>query len=149
MDIREVSATTVAVGYRGMAVSEAARAMREQHVGCLVVVEERAPGKVPIGMLTDRDIAVSVVAKDLDARNVPVGEVMSTDVVAVRDDDSVKDALRLLRRRGIRRAPVIARDGTLAGIVTVDDLLRTMVEQLDDLVGAISTELALEVQTRA
>lgn len=149
MDIREVSATTVAVGYRGMAVSEAARAMREQHVGCLVVVEERAAGKVPIGMLTDRDIAVSVVAKDLDARNVPVGEVMSTDVVAVRDDDSVKDALRLLRRRGIRRAPVIARDGTLAGIVTVDDLLRTMVEQLDDLVGAISTELALEVQTRA
>jgi CBS domain-containing protein len=123
--------------------------MRDQHVGCLVVVEERDAGKLPIGMLTDRDIAVSVVAADLDARTIPVGEVMSTDVVAVREDDTIVDALALMRRRGVRRAPVVTRSGMLVGIVTLDDLLQIVVRQLDDLVGAISVELASEGQRRS
>ena len=65
-------------------------------------------------------------------------------MIAVRDEDGVKDALALMRRRGVRRAPVVTRGGVLVGIVTLDDLLRRLVEQLNDLAGAISTELSVE-----
>jgi CBS domain-containing protein len=148
MDIRDICKPVVVFGYKHMALNEAARLMRDHHVGSLVVIEERESGKMPIGMLTDRDITVSVVARDLDARILTVGEVMTPDVVAVRDDDSIVDALALMRRRGIRRAPVVTRAGVLAGIVTLDDLLRIVVAQLDDLVGSISVELDTEARER-
>jgi len=148
MDVREVCKQVVVFAYRGMALNEAARLMREHHVGSLVVVEERDTGKSPIGMLTDRDIAIAVVARDLDPRTLAVGEVMTTDVVSVRDDDSVLDALALMRRQGVRRVPVVTRAGLLVGIVTLDDLLRIVVAQLDDLVGAISGELVAEARER-
>jgi CBS domain-containing protein len=148
MDVREVCKPVVVFAYRSMAPNEAARLMREHHVGSLVVVEERDTGKSPIGMLTDRDIAIAVVARDLDPRTLAVSEVMTTDVVSVRDDDSVLDALALMRRRGVRRVPVVTRAGLLVGIVTLDDLLRIVVAQLDDLVGAISGELAAEARER-
>lgn len=148
MDVREVCKQVVVFAYKSMALNEAARLMREHHVGSLVVVEERDAGKSPIGMLTDRDIAIVVVARDLDPRTLAVSEVMTTDVVSVRDDDSVLDALALMRRRGVRRVPVVTRAGLLVGIVTLDDLLQIVVAQLDDLVGAISGELAAEARER-
>ena len=148
MDVREVCKPVVVFAYKGMALNEAARLMREHHVGSLVVVEERDAGKSPIGMLTDRDIAIAVVARDLDPRTLAVSEVMTTEVVSVRDDDSVLDALALMRRRGVRRVPVVTSAGLLVGIVTLDDLLRIVVAQLDDLVGAISGELAAETRER-
>jgi CBS domain-containing protein len=73
---------------------------------------------------------------------------MTTEVVSVRDDDSVLDALALMRRRGVRRVPVVTSAGRLVGIATLDDLLRIVVAQLDDLVGAISGELAAETRER-
>jgi CBS domain-containing protein len=149
MNISDICLPAVTVAYSGMAVSEAARVMREHHVGCLIVVEERESGKMPIGMLTDRDIVLAVVARDLDPRTVPVVEAMSTDVVAVRDDDTVKDVLALMRRRGVRRAPVVDRGGMLVGIVTLDDLLRFVAAQLEDLAAAISKELAVEPLVRS
>jgi CBS domain-containing protein len=148
MDVRDVCKQVVVVAYRGMALNEAARLMREHHVGSLVVVEERDAGKSPIGMLTDRDIAIAVVARDLDARTLSVGEVMTTDVVSVREDDNILDTLALMRHRGVRRVPVVTRAGLLVGIVTLDDLMRILVAQLDDLVGAISGELAAEARER-
>lgn len=149
MDVREVCKQVVVFAYRSMALNEAARLMRDHHVGSLVVVEERDAGKSPIGMLTDRDIAIGVVARDLDPRTLAVSEVMTTDVVSVRDDDSVLDVLALMRRRGVRRVPVVTRAGLLVGIVTLDDLLHIVVAQLDDLVAAISGELATEARERS
>ena len=148
MDVRDICKPVVVFAYKSMPLNEAARLMRDHHVGSLVVVEERDSGKMPIGMLTDRDITLSVVAKDLEARNLTVDEVMTPDVVAVRDDDSMVDALALMRRRGVRRAPVVSRGGKLVGIVTLDDLLRFVVAQLDDLVAAISIELETEARER-
>jgi len=148
MDVRDICKPVVVFAYKSMPLNEAARLMRDNHLGSLVVVEERESGKMPIGMLTDRDITLSVVAKDLEARNLTVGEVMIEDIVAVREDDSIVDALALMRRRGVRRAPVVNRGGKLAGIVTLDDLLRMVVSQLDDLVAAISVELETEARER-
>ena len=149
MDVRECCIEFVAVAYRSLVVSEAARLMSDRHVGCLVVIEERPEGKMPVGILTDRDIVMSVVAKDLDPRTIPVGEVMSADLVAVREGDSIKDALALMRRRGVRRAPCVTKNGMLVGIVTLDDILRKMISDLDDVAAAISSELAIEVAMRS
>jgi CBS domain-containing protein len=144
MTIHDICVPAVTVSHRGMPVSEAARVMEQRHVGCVIVVEERESGKRPVGMLTDRDIVLGVVARARDPRGVPVGEVMTPDVCAVRDDASVKDALVLMRRRGVRRAPVVDARGMLVGIVTLDDLLRLVAGQLNDLAATVSQELALE-----
>jgi CBS domain-containing protein len=88
------------------------------------------------------------VAGDVDPRTVTVGEVMQGELQTVREEDSVSDALQLMRRRGIRRLPVVTMGGTLAGIVTVDDLLGIAAEQLSDLVRAIGAEQSREARVR-
>jgi CBS domain-containing protein len=133
----EVCTPIVTTAYRATPVSEAARLMREQHVGCLVVVEQADPGRVVVGILTDRDIVTAVVAKELDARLIAVGEVMSTDVVTVREQDSVLDLLETMRRKGIRRIPVTGPQGVLIGLVALDDLLEVLAEEMQAMAGAI------------
>jgi CBS domain-containing protein len=148
MNVGEVCSRVVVFGERSMPLDEAARLMRDQHVGSLVVIDESAAGRVPVGMITDRDIVVAVVAKDLDARTLTVGEVMAPDVALARESDSEFEVLRLMRRRGIRRVPVVAADGTLAGLVTLDDLLGLLAEELGNLARAVEAEQAAEGRTR-
>jgi CBS domain-containing protein len=148
MNIGEVCNRTVVVARRQTPLSEAAHLMREHHVGSLVVVDEDGKGRVPVGIVTDRDLVVAVVAEGADPRRFSVGEVMRPGLVTVGENDTVFDTLRLMRARGIRRVPVRAADGTLAGIVTIDDLLEIVAEQLNDLVRAIATEQSREVLAR-
>ncbi len=148
MDVGELCNRSVVYAERALPLPEAARLMREHHVGSLVVVDERGAGRVPVGILTDRDIVVAVVAGEVDPRTLTVGEVIGPNLVSARETDSVFDVLRMMRQRGIRRVPVVAPDGTLAGIVTVDDLLEVVAEQLNDLVRAIATERSREAQVR-
>jgi CBS domain-containing protein len=135
----QVCTPVVTVVYRGVVLSEAARLMRESHVGCLVVVEEDDPGRVVVGILTDRDIVVSVVAKDRDARLMSVGEVMSTDVVTARQEDSVIDLLELMGRKGVRRLPVTGPQGVLIGLVALDDLLPVIAGEMQAMASAIGS----------
>jgi predicted transcriptional regulator len=79
---------------------------------------------------------------------VSVGEIMSRELITAREDDDVLDAFKAMRSRGIRRLPVLTRSGTLAGIVTVDDLLELVAEQVDDLVKAITSEQSREARAR-
>jgi CBS domain-containing protein len=122
--------------------------MRENHIGSLVIVDEADRGRFPVGMLTDRDIAVAVVAPALDPRTLTVGEVMSGELVTASEQDDILDTLQRMRRRGVRRVPVLAANGTLAGIVTLDDLLELVAEQLGDIVKAITAEQSREAKTR-
>jgi signal-transduction protein with cAMP-binding, CBS, and nucleotidyltransferase domain len=149
MDVGEICTRTVIVATRELVLSEAARLMRQHHVGTIVVIEEIDEGRVPVGMLTDRDIVVGVVAKDVDARTLSVGEVMSGDLVSVREQDSVFDALRLMRSRGVRRVPVTSgAAGLLIGILAVDDVLEIVAEQLREIVRAIGSERTHEQRAR-
>jgi CBS domain-containing protein len=148
MKTGEICSRTVIFVHRHTRLSEAARLMREHHVGSLVVVDEDARGRVPVGMITDRDIVVEVLTADLDYRTLSAGEIMSKDLVVARDEDDALDTLKLMRARGIRRVPVVGRAGTLVGIVTVDDLLEIVSEQLGDLVKAITVGQAREARAR-
>lgn len=135
----DICSRTVAIGYPSMALNEAARLMRARHVGCLVVVEEAAPGEtLVVGILTDRDIAMSVVAADRDPHGLRVGDVMTRDVVTAREQDSLLDLLACMRRRKVRRIPVVGARDVLVGVVALDDVLAVMARQMQAVAGAVT-----------
>ncbi len=133
----DICTRSVTFAYRNMAVDEAARLMREQHVGSLVVVDETPDGRVVVGMLTDRDIVTTIVAKVVDPGMVSVGEAMSADVATARVDDSIIELLGTMRRKGVRRVPVVDARGVLVGLVALDDLLEIVAQELDLVVNAM------------
>jgi CBS domain-containing protein len=124
----------------------AARLMREHHIGYLVVVEPclEDAGFTPVGVLTDRDIVVSVVAREADPRMLRVGDVMTQKPVTVMMEDSVTDALEQMKRIGVRRLPVVGYCGILEGIVSLDDVLTGLARDLGTAAGAITRERAAE-----
>ncbi len=148
MNAGEVCNREVVYAYRDTSLVEAARLMREHHVGSLVVVVDRLSERVPVGMLTDRDIVVAVVAKGLDPGELNAGEVMSTDPVTVREQDGITEVLRLMRGKGVRRVPVVSRSGALAGIVTIDDVLALVAEEMDTFVRTLRSERVRETRVR-
>jgi CBS domain-containing protein len=108
---------------RAAKVTEAARLMRQHHIGDVIIVEDRDGKRLPCGILTDRDIAVAVVALDIDPSEVSVGEVVQSDLVTGSSQASVAEIVELMRRHGVRRIPVVDDGGALAGIVTADDVV--------------------------
>ncbi|MGR9116484.1 MAG: CBS domain-containing protein [Gammaproteobacteria bacterium] len=127
-------------------IQEAAGLMREYHVGCLVVTEARNGRNFPIGILTDRDIVIELIAKEVDIDSVSVGDVMSRDITLAQETDDVIDTLKKMRYNGIRRMPVIDANGALTGLITLDDLLELLAEQLKDLSGLIGKEQQSEMK---
>ena len=102
----------------GKSVAYAAKMMRDEDVGIAPIVE----GDRLVGVLTDRDVAVRVVAEGLDPERVKVFEVASRDVVTLDPDQDLDEALRLMARHRVRRLPVVEEDGRLAGVVAQADV---------------------------
>jgi CBS domain-containing protein len=132
----------------GESIAEAASQMRNEHVGTLVVLGRRGRVHVPVGILTDRDIVVGVVAKRVEPTTVTVGDVMTREVLTVREDDGVEFALHEMRRHGVRRAPVVGKRGQLVGIVSLDDVIEHLATQLSRLADAIRVEQDAEARAR-
>jgi CBS domain-containing protein len=137
-------ATVIAT--RAMDVQDAARLMREHHVGCLVVVDDMTFGRVPVGMLTDRDIVTEVIAKGVDPRTLHVEDVMSADPGVAYATDSLPDVLAGMRRKGARRLPVVDSKGVLQGIIALDDVLEAIAEQLGAVVKALASGQSRELR---
>jgi len=144
----EVCTRSVTIAFRRTPLNAAAKLMRENHVGCLVVVDEISGSRVVVGILTDRDIVTAVVAADADARRLLVEDVMSTDLITARESDSLMDVMRSMRRKGVRRVPVVGAENELVGIVTMDDVLTILSEELSLLVDALGSEGKRELLMR-
>ena len=129
-------------------VREVINLMRKNHVGDVVVVEMRENASIPLGILTDRDILVEILAEDVDIDAVTVGDVMSYQLVTINEETQLVDAIKQMRIKGVRRLPVINGQGELQGILSVDDLLEIIVEQLSDIVGLVSKGITNEVKLR-
>lgn len=145
----EICTRTVTVAYQHTALDEAARLMRENHVGCLVVVDGRPDKRTVVGLLTDRDIVTAAVAADLSPRALRVEDVMTTEVVVAREEDSLIDLIRTMRSKGVRRVPVVGLRNELIGIVSLDDVLSILVDELDLLVATVGSESKRERAVRA
>lgn len=139
----------VTVAEADLSVVDAARLMREHHVGCLVVTEGAHGARKVVGMLTDRDIVTAIVAKEVDPAKLVVEDMMTTAVVTAGEDDTVMDLLETMRSKGMRRLPVTNAQGVLIGLMTLDDLLEIVAEQLLAVVKAIGAEQARERRMRA
>jgi CBS domain-containing protein len=130
MSIGEVCNREVVIIDRRESVFDAAKLMREYHVGDVLVVEERDDARVPVGILSDRDLVVEVLAKALSPDAVDVGDLMSTDLLIARENDRLLDTIKSMRARGVRRIPVVDDSSALVGILALDDLIELIAEQL-------------------
>jgi len=147
MQVHECCNPDVVWCNRDAAIQDVAALMRKHHVGS-VVVTDAEDRKKPIGILTDRDIVMDVMATGLDARAITAGDVMSTPVVTVRDKDGLAETLGLMRTHKIRRIPVVTDGGALLGIVAVDDVVNLLAKELQSLSGAIIGQQMLEEHVR-
>jgi len=131
-------------------ISRAAQVMREKHVGYLVVVEPNPVRGIPrpVGVLTDRDIVVSVVAREVDPRTVRVGDIMTPDPVLAAEWESMEAALQKMRQFGVRRLPVVNGYRELVGILAIDDVLRVIAGDAQDVVSTIRSGRRMEGESR-
>jgi len=130
-----------------MSLAEAARVMRDQHVGSLVVIETRESGIFPVGILTDRDIVIEIIAKDITITDVSVGDIMTFALLKASEDEDVFEVAQRMRARGVRRVPVVSRLGELIGIIAADDILELLSEELT-LLSRISGREAEQEKTK-
>lgn len=121
--------------------NEAARAMADNHIGSVLVTDDQQL----VGIVTDRDIALDVVAAELDPRTTKIHDIMSDEIAYVDIDDNVSDVLEVMRECRCRRVPVVS-DGRPVGIITLDDLILDDVVNLDEAREII--EAQLEVASR-
>lgn len=126
-------------------VEDAARLMRSNHIGDVVVVDS-SDTRVPVGILTDRDVALEVVAQGLSPAHTPVSAVMSRPVLTLRESDGFLEALDKMSARGVRRAPVVDEQGRLKGFVSVDDLVPLIARELAKIGALIRHGQAAEIE---
>ena len=120
--------------------ADAAREMRKRHVGALVVVETRGKLTIPVGIVTDRDIVCGQLARSADLFCLTVGDVMTRNPTLIAETESLSQAIERLSAKGVRRAPVVNDAGDLVGIVSFDDLLPAVAEDLSALARLIGTQ---------
>ena len=148
LKIRDVAVHEPVTARPTESIASCARRMHDEHVGCLVVVEDNDGEAFPVGVLTDRDIAIEVVAFGLDPAALTAGDVMSERPAVVEEDDDLLDALAHMRERGVRRLPVVRPDGALSGMLALDNLLETLGEEIDGVLGVMRAQRTKELRNR-
>ena len=148
MPVGEICNREVVVAERTTTIVEAARLMRRYHVGDLVVADEVQGRRVPVGMVTDRDLVVEVIAREQPFASCTVSAIMSATVVCVPETAGVIETIQLMRSHGVRRVPVVDAGGALVGILAADDLLDLLAEELSALARIAPRGQEREVRSR-
>ena len=148
-NIGELCSREVIVVTRETGIPDAAELMRRYHVGTLVICEPLGKERrKPVGIATDRDLVLEVLALRLQAETLAVGDIMVQELVTARDTDGVRETLEIMRQKSVRRVPVTAADGSLVGLLSMDDLLDAMAEDLTDIARIISRGQSREAAIR-
>lgn len=132
-----------------MDINAAAKLMREQHVGFLVVYKSGDELRRPIGVLTDRDLVIEVLAKKVDPATLVVNDLMSRQLLVANDNEELADVLQAMRVAGIRRVPVVDVRGALAGVFAIDDAFDLITGFMCDITGSVKSEQRQERRARA
>lgn len=148
MPIGEICNREVVIMRRNDTVHDAAKLMRQQHVGDVLVVDERDSMKVPVGIVTDRDLVVEIMASDVQRPTISVGDIMSPELATIRESAGVFEAIQYMRSKGVRRLPVVSDTGALVGILALDDLLELISEELLELSKLVRYEQRKEAGVR-
>lgn len=129
MNVGEVCSREVYILRETEPLAEAVREMRRRHVGAIVVVEPQAGLMKPIGIVTDRDIVLAGLPAGIDL-SMQVSRVMTGCPLTLSENSGLYEAIRSMSAQGVRRAPVVSDSGDLVGIVSVDDLVPVLAEEL-------------------
>lgn len=148
MKLKDLCVLDVAFCTPDVTVVEAARLMRQHHTGDLVVLDDADEEREPVGIITDRDIVLEVLAKGRDPGRTTVREIMSTQLVVASDSEDYAEALQRMATHGVRRIPVVDDKRCVLGIVTLDDMLRVHAAQANRLLDIVGKEQAREQRTR-
>ncbi|MDO9422864.1 MAG: CBS domain-containing protein [Methylobacter sp.] len=148
MPIGEFCNREVVYATRETSIPEAAQLMRRYHVGDLVVVDEVDGKRVPVGIVTDRDIVIEIISQSLDLNEFIVGDIMSPQLISVQEKVGVFETIQLMRAKGIRRIPIVNEDGGLEGIVSADDILDLLAEEVAQLAKVSPREQEREAKTK-
>ena len=148
MPITEFCQSNVVCATRETTITEAATMMRQHHVGDVILVEQRDGRRMPVGIVTDRDIVVEVIAAGLDPRTHTLGDLRLVPLVTVGEHAGYAETVRLMSIKGVRRMPVVGKAGELVGIITLDDMLWQLAAPLAALSGLTGRERELETLTR-
>lgn len=140
MLVRELCTSEVVCCRPQTSALEAARLMRQKRVGDVVVVDDPAQQRVPLGVVTDRNLAIEVLGDGRDAASTALSALVHRPVVIARDSEDVSVVMERMRTHGVRRVPVVDERESLVGIVTLDDLLKSLLSEMQAL---------LETQSRA
>jgi CBS domain-containing protein len=144
MPIGEICIREVIVCERNTTIDEVAQLMRQHHVGDVVVVDGSDGKRAPVGIITDRDIVTSVIALKMDPTVFNAGDLITRQIITVAEDLGVFETIQQMRTHGVRRMPVVDREGALAGIISIDDLIELLADEMGELAKLISKEQAEE-----
>lgn len=143
MDISSLCQREIVSIRADASVRQAAEAMRQNHVGALVVTDPEEPGRA-VGLVTDRNLVVDLLAAGLPVEGQAIGTLCSTNLVGVAATATVQEAVQAMRRAGVRRLLVVRPGGTLVGLVSADDLFEAIAGELEALAGALRSGIARE-----
>lgn len=143
MDVGSLCERDIVTVLASASVREAAAIMRDQHVGALAVTDPYATGRV-IGIVTDRDLVLDLLATGRPTEGVAVGALCRTDLAGVAASASIHDAVQAMQRSGVRRLLVMGEDDAVVGLVSIDDLLDSVAGELDALAGTLRTGIVRE-----
>jgi CBS domain-containing protein len=148
MAIGEICNREVIIVRRDESALNAAKLMRQHHVGDVLVIDERNGRKVPVGIVTDRDLVVEIMAPELDPDAITVGDIMGPELATVKESTGVFEAIQYMRAKGVRRLPVVDANNGLVGILTLDDLLELLSEEMLSLAKLVGLEQQKEARSR-
>ena len=149
MEVGEICTREVVHCDRRANVGEIARLMRNHHVGDIVVTEHRDGRLVPVGIVTDRDLAIEVLAQGVDPQGLAAADLIDGELVKASESEAVYDAIWHMRSKGVRRLPVVDQGGVLVGVLTVDDVIEFLAEELTEVARIVPHQVKLEQAARA
>ncbi|MFC1602000.1 CBS domain-containing protein [Pseudomonadota bacterium] len=144
MNVGEICNRKVIICHPDDSIHQTAKLMRDHHVGDLIVTERREDELIPIGILTDRDIVIELLAEEVDLDSVSCADVMCNDLITARENDEILVTIELMREKGIRRLPVVNQNDGLEGILTLDDIIELLAELQTNLAKLIGREMNRE-----
>lgn len=127
---------------------DAAKLMRDEHIGFLVVYRDDDELRKPVGVLTDRDLVLGVMARDVNPHSLSVGDVMTRQPLIANETDEFQDLLQAMRLAGVRRVPVVDVRGTLTGVIAIDDAIDVITGLMCEIAGSIKSEQRQEWRLR-
>lgn len=148
MNIGEICTREVVTADRASSLQQAAALMRQHHVGTLVATTDSPDGVQAVGIVTDRDLVIEAIARGLDAKETQIGRLVDGKLAAVPAGASIDDAIAAMKEQGVRRLLVSAEGGNLYGIVSLDDVLDALAQEMSEVAHAVRSGIERETAER-